>query len=66
MGRCDATHSFYPYLRSLLAIPFLLRRAHPGNYDPPSLPLISSLDILQEMKDKQLEDAQGMTMFPRG
>ena len=55
------------YLRSLLAFPFLLRHAHdPGNYHPPSLPLISSLDILQEMKEKQLEDAQGMTMFPRG
>lgn len=54
------------YLRSLLAFPLLLRHAHdPGNYHPLSLPLISSLDILQEMKEKQLEDAQGMTMFPQ-
>ena len=56
-----------PYVLSPLAFPFLLRRENDsGSYDPPSSPLISSLDILQEMKEKQLEDARGLTMFPRG
>lgn len=55
------------YIHSLLAFPFLLRHAHnPGRYDPLSLPLISSLDVLQDIKEKQFEHAQGMTMFPRG
>ena len=56
-----------PYVLSPKAFPFLLRRENDsGSYDPPSLPLISSLDILQKMKEKQLEDARGLTMFPRG
>ena len=46
-------------LSPFLAFPFPFRHAH----DPPSLPLISSLDILQEMKEKQLEDAQGMRLM---
>ena len=44
------------------AFPFLLRDDRdPEGYDPPSLPLISSAEILHETREKRLEDAQGIT-----
>ena len=44
------------------AFPFLLRDDRdPEGYAPPSLPLISSAEILHETREKRLEDAQGIT-----